>query len=476
MKKEFSLNILILLCINIIVRPVYLFFVDAQIQNQIGLEEYGKYFVVYNFSFLFLFLNDPGLQNFATKKISEHSTDKHIFLRNAVGLKLILALVYLTLLIVAGWIYGFNDTLQYILLWVGLSFIFSSLFVFLRGMLAGSGHYKSDSWVSGVDRILMIFTLGGLLICCAEELTIEKMVMIQAGCYFLSCLVVVVLLARSGLSVLPQYKVATLKAMLKQSLPYAIIMLMMTLYMRIDGVMLDMLLVDGEREAGIYAAGYRFLDAGNMLGFMFGSLLLPMYSNLSSRGEKLHPLFDNAWRLLMVVCTGLAVGSILFGEEIYALIYDTEIRQHHEVLSALMLSLLPLGLSHAFGSMLQATSNTKPLNVLILCCVIFNIGTNLIIIPSFGALGAAYTTFATEIIMMVGLIYICHSFLKITINKKTIFQSLSLLVFSITIFYMIKYHTYLSFFMKIALCLIVYVVIVFFTKIIDLKALRKLAN
>lgn len=73
--------------------------------------------------------------------------------------------------------------------------------------------------------------------------------------------------------------------------PYVLIMIFMTAYNKLDGVMLGWLLDDNKYQAGIYAAAYRFYEAANMSGYLFASLLLPMYA--SNIDQNLYSL--NSW-------------------------------------------------------------------------------------------------------------------------------------------------------------------------------------
>jgi O-antigen/teichoic acid export membrane protein len=52
----------------------------------------------------------------------------------------------------------------------------------------------------------------------------------------------------------------------------------MAFYNRIDGVMLERMLDNGQEQAGIYAQSFRILDAASMIAFLFSGLLLPMFS------------------------------------------------------------------------------------------------------------------------------------------------------------------------------------------------------
>src|SRR4030095_7449192 len=60
---------------------------------------------------------------------------------------------------------------------------------------------------------------------------------------------------------------------IKEALPFAIIVLLMSFHSRIDGFLLER--ISSPEEAGKYAGAYRLLDAANMPGILFASFLLP---------------------------------------------------------------------------------------------------------------------------------------------------------------------------------------------------------
>jgi len=68
---------------------------------------------------------------------------------------------------------------------------------------------------------------------------------------------------------------------IKQSLPFATLVLMMSFYNRIDPVLIERIRIDdGELQSGIYAKAFRLFDASNQIAFLFAVLLLPIFSNM----------------------------------------------------------------------------------------------------------------------------------------------------------------------------------------------------
>ena len=63
---------------------------------------------------------------------------------------------------------------------------------------------------------------------------------------------------------------------LKQSWPFALLIMLMGLYNYMDSVMLKLLV--GDEEAGVYALGYRLFYALLMFAQIFSGVLLPFFS------------------------------------------------------------------------------------------------------------------------------------------------------------------------------------------------------
>ena len=68
---------------------------------------------------------------------------------------------------------------------------------------------------------------------------------------------------------------------LKKSAPFALLVLLMASYNRIDPILLRRLASDA--EAGIYAGAFRLLDALTMVCYLVSVPLLPVFSKISAR-------------------------------------------------------------------------------------------------------------------------------------------------------------------------------------------------
>ncbi|MCK4288280.1 MAG: hypothetical protein KAW86_03670, partial [Bacteroidales bacterium] len=73
MQRKFLTNLALLLFLNFLIKPFWILGIDRTVQNVVGLEDYGFYFVVFNFSLIFNILLDFGITNFNNRNIAQHN-------------------------------------------------------------------------------------------------------------------------------------------------------------------------------------------------------------------------------------------------------------------------------------------------------------------------------------------------------------------------------------------------------------------
>jgi len=166
--------------------------------------------------------------------------------------------------------------------------------------------------------------------------------------------------------------------------------------------MIERLHSDGAYEAGIYASGYRLLDAIGIIGYLFAGLLLPMLSRQLGSGHSVRPLLDMGAGTLWSVAVGVSIVAFFFGTHLSEWLYLAANNSWGQVLGRLMLSFLPWSLTYIYGTLLTAAGQLAAMNRLFVGCILLNVLANLLVIPKYGAAGAALTTLATQTLAAVG--------------------------------------------------------------------------
>jgi len=108
---------------------------------------------------------------------------------------------------------------------------------------------------------------------------IEWFVYAQTSAYLLTAIIALAVVVKKASFKRLNWNMPFFVMIIKQSFPFAVLVLLMTFYNRIDPVMIERLLPDklGDEQAGIYASAYRLLDASNMIAYLFSVLLLPLF-------------------------------------------------------------------------------------------------------------------------------------------------------------------------------------------------------
>jgi len=416
MKREFLLNILLLLGLNLLVKPFYIFGIDRTVQNEVGAEAYGLYFAFFNLAMLLQIALDFGIQNFNNRAISQHRQLIGKYFPNLLLLKLALSWVYLGLVLAVAALLGYRLEEWTLLIWVLVVQILNSFVLFLRSNLSGLGFYRTDSLLSALDRFLLIGIAGLLLFHPTRTMAfrVEWLVYAQALSLALTALTAFWLLRKHLPKLRFRWKTPLAVWFLRNSAPFALVILLMTLYTRMDAVMLERILPDGKREAGIYASAYRLLDAANMLGYLFATLLLPMFARMLKSREPVRPLVETSFQLIMAGAWALSLGIFFYRQEIAFWLYDEATPYWGEVLGWLMFSFVAVSGSYIFGTLLTAKGRMGPMNRLFIVGIALNAGLNLLLIPEYKAWGAAVATLATQSLVFLAQVWLSKRMLGVS--------------------------------------------------------------
>lgn len=408
MQRIFFSNLLFSLILNLLVKPIAIFGIDAQVQNAVGLDAYGLYFSLLSLSLILNILMDLGINNYVIKTVAKNEVEAKSQISSILVLRLVLFLFYLGFLFGIAFMLGYDSTALKLLFLLGLNQLFIVLIAYFRGFFSGLQHYKLDSFFSVFDRIILILTAGSVLLFFTGcKMTIPLYITLQTFGYFLTCVLAFIFFKRLVGKIQWQIDLNHFKSVLQKSLPFALLIILMSIYTRIDGILLHQFAPNGNMEAGIYAKGFRLLDALYMFGMIFAGLLFPMFSNtLHDSIQKVRELVLISANFLMSGVIVVVMLLILHSGNILQLIY-TSSEEAELPFIWLMLSFIGISMNFVFGTLLTANGQLKELNIISAVGVIINVSVNLFLIPKYGATGAGFTAFITQMIMAITQFILC---------------------------------------------------------------------
>jgi len=418
MQRKFVGNLLFVLLLNLLVKPFWILGIDVAVQNRVGAEEYGLYYPIFGFSILLNIILDFGITNYNNRNIAQYSHMLGRYFSGIFGVKLLLGLVYLALTLIMGWLIGYRSHEIYLLLILSVNQFLASLILYLRSNISGLHLFKTEGILSITDRLLMIAICGYLLWADRFEgvFKIEWFVYAQFAAYLFTALLAFFVVLRKADFFKPRFDFLVVRLILRESLPFALLVLLMSFYYRLDSVMIERLLVDGNYQAGVYAQAYRLLEGFNMFGYLFAGLLLPIFSRMIKQNESIDKLLRTSFNLIFIPSIAIAFISFLFSYEIMDLLYIENIELSAEIYGILMFSFIAIALSYIYGTLLTANGSLRELNFISALGLLLNLLMNLWLIPLQGAIGAAIATLLTQVLVILSQILFVRKIFELKVR------------------------------------------------------------
>ena len=415
MRNSFLVNIILLILINLLIKPAYIFAVEIPVQNHVGNGVYGMYFAFLNLAYIFQLLSDLGLQNLTYSELPRDRSKFPQLFSSIVSLRVILTVLFLAALSLAGYFLGYWALDGRLFGIVMLNVLLISTFQYIRANLSGLGLYFQDSLISVVDKLLMLVVML-ILIYGTSNFTIYTFVLVQTFSLIAAIGVGMLILQSKIVWIRPTME--AMKSYIRMALPHGILITLMFLYTRVDAIMIERMLSDGLVQAGLYASAYRLYDAVTMISFLFVTLLLPMFSEMDERFEDRSKLYHGGMSMILGMAFSIAIPVILYKDLIMNYLYLETTFSSIQALSILLIAFLWKSSLFITSALLTAHRLFKELTWLFAASVVVNIASNFVVIPTMGIVGASWATLASQVFVALGCLYFVHNKRLVTTDLK----------------------------------------------------------
>lgn len=191
---------------------------------------------------------------------------------------------------------------------------------------------------------------------------------------------------------------------LKDGLPMALSSLMVMLYLRIDQVMLTD--IKGNLENGIYATGVRMIDIVYFIPVALADSFFPgIVFSKKHEGEKYEKNIIGFYSIMTYLSIGIGIVTIIIAKPMMNLFFGSEFEGSGAVLQVFGLSVYSFFLSVATGRYLVAENYKKIILIRSFLGLGINVILNLLWIPEYGFMGAAYASFVSYFVPLIMLVF-----------------------------------------------------------------------
>jgi O-antigen/teichoic acid export membrane protein len=372
---------------------VFLFLLTLVVSRQLGPALFGV------FSFLTAVVvaancfSNLGLDTWMVREVTKTPSQGKLYLSNILGLKIGTSVVTILLIFLIFRTTDLPETTLSLLWLLSISLLFNTISQTLwhYGNCFKEFIYHSVLWAT--SNIIKAGTGIALVLLFHEiEPLIWGIVVAEAIALIISFCVI---RNRFGAFV-PEFQFMVWKNFLVRSAPIAMGMIFSVLYFRLDIVMLQ--LMTGEKIVGFYSAAYRLFEVAVVLPHSF---MLVIFPTLVEEYDSDQSQFKNRFKKVLVLYSliggGIALVLWSFSHEIIRAIYGDKFLLSADILEVLSWVILLFFINFFLSNLLIASGREKINAWNLVGATVLNISLNLILIPNYGAIGAAWATLFCEV-------------------------------------------------------------------------------
>lgn len=366
------------------------------ITRYLGKEGFGDYATAIAFFSFFAAIADLGMYAVSTREISRINAPEEKIIGNVFTLRIFSTLFVFLVSPLIILFFPYPAEVKLAVLISSGAFVFASSYMVLNGVFQKNlAMYK----VAAAELFGKVIQVGIIIYGALNNLGflfIMTSLLVSMAVNFS----VVYLLSRKYLKFKIQFDFSYWKKFLRESLPMGISVLVTFLYFKLDTILLS--IMKGSAEVGIYNAAYKIIENITFFPAMIIGLVLPLMSRyIFYDKEKFEAISNKVFKLFFILTVPLVVGTLFLAGGIIRLIGGDGFEESVPTLQILIFAMAFIFFGHLSNAVLLSGNLQKKLMIILSFCAVFNVVANLIMIPLYSFTGAAITSVATEILVVI---------------------------------------------------------------------------
>lgn len=389
------------------------------VSHYLSVEGYGMYTAVFEFLGFFGIAADFGLFTIGVREMSKGERDRDFVSSNIFGMRMLTAAVALAIAVMAAYVIpAYQGT--YIPGGVAIAAL-AVFFSILQGTVSSVLQVELKMQHATVGLVVgkmvsFVWMLAVIFYFYAEgpSQTSFNQLMVGGLAGNLFAFLYTYFYARRYAALSPRFDSTYWKEIFVGAFPYGIALVLNMIYFRIDSIMI--LFIKGPHELGFYGPAMRMLEILNVIPVFFMNSVLPVLSRAiresekegAPSGPKVERILQLSMNFLYMAGLPMAIGLYLLAYPIIFIITQPEFLSQLDkgiYGSDVALQVLSIAMCISFSSSLYnyslvAMGKQSKLLWINGGAAVFNILVNVWAIQVWGFRGAAWTTVATEVFIL----------------------------------------------------------------------------
>ncbi len=350
-------------------------------------ENTGYYFFAVSMITVFSVVGDFGITPVLIREMAKQTSQKAQYLRRALAIKLPFISLSVVLVLLYVFIGSNEKIVEGLILVAILVLVLDSLSLLFYGALRAKQKLQYESF-GMFGGMVLTAGVGGFVLLTSQSLYGLVIALIAGSTFNLLLSGSRVIQTFGPGALLPKADKEFAHVLLKTALPFALAAIFVKVYSYVDSIIIKEVLTP--TDLGLYAIAYKFTYAFQFLPLAFIAALYPALSEQIYRNrEEALKTFHKAMWYMMLLVTPIVLGLYVIADEVI-LLAGEEYALAIPVFQMLIFVLFPIFLDFPIGSLLNAANRQTTKTTILGITMVVNIGLNLLFVPKFGIMGAAY--------------------------------------------------------------------------------------
>lgn len=360
----------------------------------LGPEKFGLLNYALSFVGIFLAISALGLDSILVRELVRDPSSSGLLLGTSFRLKLIAGLSVFMLLLIAVLVLDQEAVMSSMILVIGLAAVFQSFSVidyYFQAKVKSKFVVKSNVIALSLSAIIKLGLVywEASLFYFAAVFSLDALIVALGLIYFY--------FTKSEEDSPWKYSPKLAKELLSASWPLILASLVVTVYMKIDQIMITEML--DPVANGNYSAAVRISEAWYFIPMVLASSLFPAILNAKAREDgsyqkRLQQLYD----FMVVISFSVAIPLTFLSDWVISTLFGQDYIQAAAVLTIHIWSGVFVALGIASSNWLISEDLQKLSMLRTSLGAVVNICLNFLLIPKYGIIGAAFTTLISQIV------------------------------------------------------------------------------
>lgn len=369
------------------------------VARDLGVGDFGDLMFALSFTTILTLPAGFGTEELLAREVARDRKLVHEYAANVMAMKVALSVVMLAvaeLIVVVG---GYSHDVKLTVLVVGGSVAIENLGRTWTAVLQAYQRMEFVSIALIAQRVLTAVVGVGVLLAGGGLLAVS---FVMLGSAVVGFALQTTLMDRRVVHVLPRIDRSRWLDLFKAGVPIGVVGVLSAALVKLDQTLISFLSEHGNTEVGYYGAAFRLIEATMFIGWSFSGAMLPWFSFEEQRqASRLADGFELGTKATATVLVPVGLSFTLFADPIINLLYGQEYEAAIQPLRFLGAMVTFLGINALAAMLVIARERPWAFARAAGAVLVGNVALNFVLIPEYGASGAAFTAGLSALVLCI---------------------------------------------------------------------------